>query len=115
MPSQEKCKKALLQSFENGCGGRPVQAKAQAWLDGFCTEWIAAPPNAKGRTVSELWDEEHKGKKNGKQFEGQFQKIGEAAAKTSKANGEEEVTEADVKAATQEVVEASVCPFCPDV
>lgn len=112
MPNQEKCKKALLQSFEDGCGGRPVQATAKAWLDGFCTDWIAAPPNAEGRTVSELWDEEHKGKKNGPQFEGRFKKIGETAAKKCK-NGE--VTEADVEAATQEVTQASTCPFCPDV
>lgn len=115
MPSQEQCRAKLLASFEKGAQGKAVSARAKSWLETFCDDWLPNPPNADGKSVADIWDAQHgEPPANGRKFKGQFQRIGKIAADKCDANGEDEITESDVQAATREVTQASSCPFCPD-
>lgn len=116
MPSHEQAKNQLLESFEEGAGSKTISAEARAWLHKFCDDWMKNPPNSGGRTITDLWDDEHGGPPpNGRKFKGRFKKIGRLAAQKCEDADVDEITDVDTEAATREVISEaeSICPWCP--
>ena len=118
MPSHEQCRTELMEAFEQGAKTKSISPEARAWLVQFCDDWIPNPPNAGGRSIAELWDDENGGPPaNGQKLKSRFKKIGRVAADKCDEVDSDEITDTEVEAATQEVANepASVCPFCPDM
>lgn len=109
MADQQACREQCMAAFDKGVGGKPIDAGARGWIERFCDEWLSA------KEISKVWNREHNGESNGKMFENRFKKIGQAAVQKCDTLRSTQITMSEVESATQEVVEASACPFCPDI
>lgn len=109
MADQQTCMKQCMAAFEKGVGGKSVDAGARGWIERFCADWLES------KDIPKVWNQDHNGEKNGKMFENRFRKIGQTAVEECDKVRSTQITTNEVESATREVVEASACPFCPDI
>ena len=93
-------------ALSQGCAGKQISEDACAWFHQRYYAWIdtvKADPKAGGLSPQQVW------KERGDDFQGQFRKIGELAAKESGGR-----IEADTLTRSALAVESdSPCPYCP--